>query len=312
MMPLQVTAKTQLCWRELTGLVVLKEPSILSMSSYFVLFSSSSGMMFFDHGRLLFALFCLTLIFSICSLLCFCVVLMLLALSVTFRRLLRALSRQHDSHRLDNDTYRFAFLRRLRLPTLPTSLIDTKCSCGKDLDPFGDHVFSCPNTHKGQLSHAIRDTELAHLLRTLAPLAAFTDSTDSTESITTETPCLAPNDLRKRPADVGMHLLPTYLRTQSPHHARFLAIDVTIPAPPPSSDASTTAATATTQHHQAERAKFSVTGNRSYVRVFEDLVNQQILLLPFTVDHLGRGIGTLGHRLLFGHDRHKARPTNYH
>jgi hypothetical protein len=99
--------------------------------------------------------------------------------------------------------------------------------------------------------------------------------------------------------------LPTYLRTQSPHHARFLAIDVTIPAPPPSSDASTTAATATTQHHQAERAKFSVTGNRSYVRVFEDLVNQQILLLPFTVDHLG-GIGTLGHRLLFGHDPHKA------
>jgi hypothetical protein len=157
----------------------------------------------------------------------------------------------------------------------PPSLINTKCSCGKDLDPFGDHVFSCPNAHKGQLSHAIRDT-FAHLLRTLAPLAAFTDST---ESVTTETPCLAPNDLRKRPADVGMHLLPTYLRTQSPHHARFLAVDVTIPAPPPSSDASTTAATATTQHHQAERAKFSVTGNRSYVRVFEDLVNQQILLL---------------------------------
>jgi hypothetical protein len=226
---------------------------------------------------------------------------------------LHSLSRQHDSHRLDNDTYRFAFLRRLRLPTLPTSLINTKCSCGKDLDPFGDHIFSCPNTHKGQLSHAIRDT-LAHLLRTLAPLAAFTDST---ESITTETPCLAPNDLRKRPADVGMHLLPTYLRTQSPHHARFLAIDVTIPAPPPSSDASTTAATATTQHHQAERAKFSITGNRSYVRVFEDLVNQQILLLPFTVDHLG-GIGTLGYRLLFGHDPHKApqptttKPSNRH
>jgi hypothetical protein len=108
-----------------------------------------------------------------------------------------------------------------------------------------------------------------------------------------------------------MHLLPTYLCTQSPHHARFLAIDVTIPAPPPSSDASTTAATATTQHHQGERAKFSVTGNRSYVRVFEDLVNQQILLLPFTVDHLG-GIGTLGHRLLFGQDPHKAPPTNYH
>jgi hypothetical protein len=206
---------------------------------------------------------------------------------------LHSLSQQHDSHCLDNHTYHFAFLHCLCLPTLPTSLIDTKCSCGKDLDHFGDHVFSCPNSHKGQLSHAIRNT-LAHLLRTLAPLAAFTDST---KSITTETPCLAPNDLRKRPANVSMHLLPTYLCTQSPHHACFLAINVTIPAWPPSSDASTTAATATTQHHQAERVKFLVTGNQSYVRVFEDLVNQQILLLAFIVNHLG-GIGTLGHCLL--------------
>jgi hypothetical protein len=70
-------------------------------------------------------------------------------------------------------------------------------------------------------------------------------------------------------------------------------------------------------HHQAERAKFLVTGNRSYIRVFQDLVNQQILLLPFTVDHLG-GIGTLGHRLLFSHNSHKApqpittKPSNHH
>jgi hypothetical protein len=65
------------------------------------------------------------------------------------------------------------------------------------------------------------------------------------------------------------------------------------------------------------KTKFLVTGKWSYVRVFEDLVNQQILLLPFTVDHLV-GIGTLGHRLLFCHDPHKApqptttKPSNRH
>ena len=116
---------------------------------------------------------------------------------------LHSMSRQHKDQRLDNRTYRLALMRRLRLPLLPPSLVDTNCTCGKPLDPFGDHIFSCPNAHKGKLSNAIRDTN-AHLLRTLAPLAAFTDSPDS---VTIETPQLAPSDLRKRPADVGMHLV---------------------------------------------------------------------------------------------------------
>ena len=75
----------------------------------------------------------------------------------------------------------------------------------------------------------------AHLLRTLAPLAAFTDSPDS---VTIETPQLAPSDLRKRPADVGMHLSPSYLPRQSPHAARYVALDVTVPPPALSSGVS--------------------------------------------------------------------------
>jgi hypothetical protein len=57
--------------------------------------------------------------------------------------------------------------------------------------------------------------------------------------------------------------------------------------------------TATTQHHKAERTKFEINGARTSVQVFEDLVNEQILLLPFTVGHLG-GIATLAYHLLFG------------
>jgi hypothetical protein len=53
--------------------------------------------------------------------------------------------------------------------------------------------------------------------------------------------------------------------------------------------------------------KFKINGTRTSAQIFEDLVNEQILLLPFTVDHLG-GIGTLAYHLLFGPDENKA-PT---
>jgi hypothetical protein len=73
-------------------------------------------------------------------------------------------------------------------------------------------------------------------------LAAFTDSPDS---VTIETPQLAPSDLCKRPADVGMHLSPSYLPRQSPHAACYVALDVTVPAPALSSGVSQSAVTAT-------------------------------------------------------------------
>ena len=218
---------------------------------------------------------------------------------------LHSLSRQHTDHRLDSTTYRLSLLHRLCLPILPPALIRTTCICGTALDQYGDHLFSCQSHHKGKLHNAIRDT-IAAMLQVLAPIAAFTDSCDS---VTTETPQLLPNDLCKCPANVGMHLLPSYLQIQAPQLARFLAIDVTIPPPPPSFGASPTVATATTQHHKAERTKFEINGARTSVQVFEDLVNEQILLLPFTVDHLG-GIGTLAYRLFFGSDENKApKPT---
>jgi hypothetical protein len=64
-------------------------------------------------------------------------------------------------------------------------------------------------------------------------------------------------------------------------------------------------ATATTQHHKAERKKFTVNGSHTSIHVLEDLVQQHILLLPFTVDHLG-GLAPLAYHLFFGPDRHKA------
>jgi hypothetical protein len=67
------------------------------------------------------------------------------------------------------------------------------------------------HTRQNSAMLAIQDT-LEKLLQVLAPLAGFTSSPDST---TIKTPQLAPNDLQKRPADVGMHLLISYLQTNA-------------------------------------------------------------------------------------------------
>ncbi len=53
----------------------------------------------------------------------------------------------------------------------------------------------------------------------------------------------------------------------------------------------------------AEKQKFDDNTSSPQQQVFQDLVNQNIILLPFTVDHLG-GLGTCGHRFYFGPDPH--------
>jgi hypothetical protein len=79
-------------------------------------------------------------------------------------------------------------------------------------------------------------------------------------------------------------------------------LDITIRALPSTSDAHPTAATATIQHHKAEKAKFEINGSHTSIQVFQDLITQQILLLPVTsINHLG-GLGTLTYCLLFSNN----------
>jgi len=165
---------------------------------------------------------------------------------------LHSMSRQHPDHHIDSTIYRIAIQRKLRPPVLPPTMMTLTCPCGSPLDRDGDHFFSCRLASKTVLSNTIRDTT-ATLLRTLAPLAGFTHSATA---VTRETAQLLPNALNHFPAD-GMPLEPSYLTRQSPHAARFLALDVTVPSPPSSArDAPLTAETATSQHHRAEREKF--------------------------------------------------------
>jgi len=91
-----------------------------------------------------------------------------------------------------------------------------------------------------------------------------------------------------------MHLSPSYLPKPTPTASKFLAIDVTVPAPPAhNSDASPTAETALSQHHKYELKKFTVGGRHGNITTLCDLAQQNILLLPFSIDHLG-GLGPIG------------------
>jgi hypothetical protein len=76
--------------------------------------------------------------------------------------------------------------------------------------------------------------------------------------------------LQKRAANVGMHLLASYLCTNAHTLAQFLAIDVTIIAPPtPLNGASQSVTTTTTQHHKAKWKTFMVNGSHTSIRVLE-------------------------------------------
>lgn len=217
---------------------------------------------------------------------------------------LHSMSRQAKDHRLSNRDCRFALNRKLCLDCIPHEFVGTKCTCGIEYENKGDHAFGCPDqsvSHKSKLSNGERDT-IAHVSQQIAPTAGYVDDANS---VTTETPQLLPRDLRKRPTDIGLPLNPSCLQRQSPHAANFLAIDATVPSPPSQSRGAThTAVSATYKHHKAEKKKFDGrdTGSRTAI---EDLVTQNMLLLPMSIDHLG-GFGTLGHRFLFGQDKQKA------
>ena len=163
-------------------------------------------------------------------------------------------------------------------------------------DREGRHFFRC-SPSKTIVSNRIRDT-VAVTTSVVAPLAGFCISPNV---VRTEPRGLLPNNLTKRPADVGFPLRPSYPSQPGATPSRYLAIDITIPSPVKIPDgAHPTAVSAISQHHSAELDKFKASGhstNRS--PVLDDLVDSNIQLLPFSVDYLG-GLGPLAHRFLFG------------
>ncbi|KAL7524652.1 hypothetical protein ACHAWF_001035, partial [Thalassiosira exigua] len=78
-----------------------------------------------------------------------------------------AMCRSVKSHRIQNNLFRIAMLRKLRLPVFDPSNCP-KCWCGQMHDCWGDHAFSCVANNKTMAHNYIRD---ALALALQAPLA---------------------------------------------------------------------------------------------------------------------------------------------
>ena len=204
------------------------------------------------------------------------------------------LPRTSECFRLDNQIFRTAIRRKLRLPLFHSNA-GGRCRCNKELDKEGDHLFHCNQASKTALSNAVRDT-LFDILRRAAPAAK---TVDSLHDVHIEPPGLVPLHNRNiRPADVGLHL--TQPHNNEPF--QYVAIDVTIP-PPQSrtplqdpSDHTAIAKLASRTHNEAARAKYCRDPNTA-----THLLHNGIYLIPFTVDHLG-SLGHFATRLLFHQD----------
>jgi hypothetical protein len=144
-------------------------------------------------------------------------------------------------------------------------------------------------------------------------------------AVSCETGNLLPDYPGKRPADVGLCLRPSAIPSNPPHPVHFLAIDITTTSPPQLDDDTPTQpqlpATApdteparpahkpnpiTKAHLDSLRLKLTRSQQVNNPEYFQALLDNKIMLLPFTVDPFG-GLGTHAHAFLYG--THKDTPN---
>jgi hypothetical protein len=219
-------------------------------------------------------------------------------------------NRRFEDNRLDNEVFQVLLQRKLRLP-LP--LPPTPCiHCKKAFDPYGDHLFRCKYSKK-TLRDNLRDTVYT-LCTNLAPMAGFVHTK---HAVSCETGNLLPDYPGKRPADVGLCLCPSAIPSNPPHPVHFLAINITATSPPQLDDTPAQPqlpATApdtepprpahkpnpiTKAHLDYLRLKLSRSQQVNNPEYFQALLDNKIMLLPFTVDPFG-GLGTHAHAFLYG------------
>jgi hypothetical protein len=195
--------------------------------------------------------------------------------------------------------FQLALLRKLRLPL---SQIRNKCLCGRPIDQYGDHFFSCLRFSKLLLHNRIRDT-FFQVFKSLAPLA---DLTISKADVALEPTGLLPAYPTLRPADVALRLIPGAV----PGHISHLLFDVTsipMPSSTPSAAIDDPFLASVVKHHEVyENGKFATRSGRSLDLIAPDvsgaLLAQPFALIPITFDPGGQ-FGPFATRLFWKHDQ---------
>jgi hypothetical protein len=226
-------------------------------------------------------------------------------------------NRKVKCNRLSNNTFSIMLKRKLRLPLFPTHQPPVICHnrrCKKQLDPWGDHLFNHNCFHKSRLHNCIRDT-IHHVVSSLGPMAGLCHSD---KDITIETPALVPGYPDKRPADVGIAIIPSTLSPKPDLPISTIAIDVTCPQVTfeSSPNAATSQSHPTNKHlseiHRSSiRTKFNGTssGHTINAQYMKTLNETGTAIMPFTIDSFG-AIGPTAHKFLCGSKLNPSEPED--
>jgi hypothetical protein len=225
-------------------------------------------------------------------------------------------SKQH--HRMPNWMTELALKRKLRLP-IYDPINPPLCKCGSRHDIYGDHAFNCLRISKTQAHHTIRDSWAAALQPALATAGYIRPSS----KIDIERRHLLIRDISAQPFDISFDPDPVSsetITTQCPYAT--IGADITIGSSSkpfrPSNfplDVSTILAHADSHLRELERKKLRRKNKYNRVDPSEtilgeesigDLLNNNMILLPFTLDSHGR-LGPIMNNFLIP----SSTPLNY-
>ena len=221
-----------------------------------------------------------------------------------------AMSRSNPSHRLRNNLFSYALLRKLRLPLWDPAAPPT-CWCGKVHDPWGDHTFSCVANRKSGAHNAIVQGAAAALQRPLVTAGYILPHT----KVETERLGMMPSNGNIRPCDWCFDLDQTTsneMTATCPYNT--IGGDVTCirpiedTTPVESTNVKETVTAAAVKHLQThERLKLMRGGTTNAATddkirgdvLIGELIRKKIILLPMPIDPHGRW-GPMFDLFLFG------------
>ena len=226
--------------------------------------------------------------------------------------------RSKQQHRMPNWMTDLALKRKLRLP-IYDPINPPLCKCGSRHDIYGDHAFNCLRISKTQAHHTIRDSWAAALQPALATAGYIRPSS----KIDIERRHLLIRDISAQPFDISFDpdpVLSETITTQCPYAT--IGADITIGSSSkpfrPSNfplDVSTILAHANSHLRELERKKLRRKNKYNRVDPSEtilgeesigDLLNNNMILLPFTLDSHGR-LGPIMNNFLIP----SSTPLNY-
>ena len=201
--------------------------------------------------------------------------------------------RQTKENRLNNTQFITSIRRCHRMQIIKTNE-ELICKCGKTVDKYGDHIFSCTHHSKTKLHNHIRNT-IHYLTQTIGIHGNFIKTKDSCKI---EEGGLIPNIPSIRPGDITIHENKLNTNQYTDFKEKIIAIDCTINEKMPErmkhpNDLKTATSNHEEHHLNIEAKKYNRPNQKIGQRhisgesIIHELNKQNITLKAFTIDQFG-------------------------